>query len=188
LTAELPILRRDGSIRAIALVDIEYVDGLSEFRWLLHTHGYACRSVEHEGLSRLVLLHRQVLGLDFGVGMVDHINRDKLDNRRANLRLTDNSHNRWNSNPVGHGASSELGVCWDSGKQRWRVAIGLDGRIRYLGRYRSEAEAIAVARTFRATHDPNVIRPFNDRDPVVSQPVGSSEREQEFEGARDFRP
>src|SRR5689334_23622447 len=96
---EIPLLNGKG----VALVDDEDYEALSRFKWHLSIGGYnrmsrgVTRSVRHAGKSSSVRMHRQILALpseDHHV--VDHINGNALDNRRANLRVCSQRQNLWN--------------------------------------------------------------------------------------------
>lgn len=92
-----------------ALVDSDDYERVSKFKWYLGTHGYATTTVHVSGnhkkkniVQRSMSLHRTVLGLHKGDGMVvDHRNRNRLDCRRSNLRVTDYYGNAWNVVPQG---------------------------------------------------------------------------------------
>ena len=78
---------------AMTTVDDSDYESLKGYRWSL-INGYAARtSRKYEHLPRTVKMHRQILGLlrSGKAIQVDHINGDRLDNRRANL--TTNSTN-----------------------------------------------------------------------------------------------
>jgi hypothetical protein len=82
----LPLRKQDGSIRAYAVIDDEDAN-LALFRWRQHSGGYVQRSTPTAENNRNVYLHHAVLRLDAAdTREVDHVNRDKLDNRRHNLR------------------------------------------------------------------------------------------------------
>ena len=68
--------------------------------------------------------------------MRDHINRNGLDNRRANLRFVTPQENSWNSKPKS--SQPYKGVSARDG--RWIARIGYNGAI-YLGRFDSAEEA-----------------------------------------------
>lgn len=88
-------------------------------------------------------MHRLVAGAGPN-DVVDHHNRDTLDNRLANLRITGRPGNGANS--VGQrrkrGKSSNYkGVFWDKARGRWMATIHTGGRTRSLGRYALEIDA-----------------------------------------------
>jgi len=64
---------------------------------------------------------------------VDHINRDKGDNRLANLRLATRTQNRHNTASLKHNRAGVRGVVRH--KKKWRAAIVANGRIHHLGSY-----------------------------------------------------
>lgn len=75
------------------------------------------------------LMHRLILNAPEGL-VVDHINRNALDNRRNNLRLCTRSQNCMNSMPHG-GMSQYKGVTWNKSSQRWQAAC----QGKYIGMY-----------------------------------------------------
>lgn len=87
----------------VALVDDEDFELVSSVSWYarkgLNTY-YAERKGprDAEGKRKVFSMHRLVMGLGPGEGgIVDHVNRNGLDNRRENLRVTDKSGNALNS-------------------------------------------------------------------------------------------
>ncbi|HXF60743.1 MAG TPA: HNH endonuclease signature motif containing protein [Caldilineaceae bacterium] len=121
----------------MALVDEADYERVSRYTWTLDKNGYVVRK---DG-KRKLLLHRFILDAPPGYD-VDHINHDRLDNRRANLRLATRSQNNANSGPR-PGASRFKGVSRHEGA--WRAEICVNGKRRRLGRYRNE---IAAAKAY----------------------------------------
>ena len=72
--------------------------------------------------------------------VIDHINGNGLDNRRANLRLATVAQNAWNSKKR-KSRSGYKGVCYDKAKRRWRAAIVHHGRRIHLGYFKEKLEA-----------------------------------------------
>ncbi len=72
--------------------------------------------------------------------VVDHINHDGLDNRRANLRVCTKRENCLNKRRFGK-SSRFKGVYFDRRDERWRASIKVNGRKRFLGIFRTEEEA-----------------------------------------------
>jgi len=64
---------------------------------------------------------------------LDHINRDKRDNRISNLRVVSRSENLWNNTGKGY--------YWNKNKNKWRSQIGLNGKLIHLGLFNTEEEA-----------------------------------------------
>jgi len=67
---------------------------------------------------------------------IDHINRDRLDNRIENLRLATNEENQQNANRRGYYLNQQWG--------RYVAQIAVNGRSIYLGGYDTEDEARAA--------------------------------------------
>jgi len=68
------------------LIDEEDADRINQWKWKIHPQGYASRTSYVNQRSGTILLHRFILNAPKEME-VDHINGNKLDNRRTNLRL-----------------------------------------------------------------------------------------------------
>jgi hypothetical protein len=116
---------------------------VSQFKWrrLGRPSKYQSRYYaicSNYGMSRL-LMHRLIMGAPKGM-VVDHINRDGLDNRRANLRVCTQSQNRANSVKPPLCSSSFKGVKrWRDG---WTAQITVSGKKKHLGVF--DAEVVAA--------------------------------------------
>ena len=147
-------LTHHGSVVAYALVDVADYKWLARWKWQLNSRGYAIRSSRKGGTW---LMHRQILGLHRGDPRHgDHINRDRLDCRRGNLRIAERGHKDNNQNVASRTGSTSRyrGVSWETKSQRWKACVRLDGRLHHLGRFKDEREACAAAATFRREHMP----------------------------------
>ena len=83
-------------------------------------------------------LHRLILRAKKGE-YVDHINGNKLDNRRTNLRLCNNRENSRNrAGPAKGNLSGYRGVSWSRG---WFARINVGNRKIYLGRFKTKEQA-----------------------------------------------
>lgn len=76
-----------------------------------------------------------------GWKLVDHINRDGLDNRRSNLRPANTSQNMANSALRRDSTSGFKGVTWDGQSRKWRAQITAFGKHRTLGAFDDPVEA-----------------------------------------------
>lgn len=100
------------------LVSSEDFQALSQYKWHIH-QGYACRSVQTEKGNRKLRMHREVLGLGLGnqgynTTVVDHIDGNKLNNQRDNLRVVTNQQNQWNQSLLSKSSSGYKGVRYKS--------------------------------------------------------------------------
>ena len=101
---------KDGNVFCIDEEDIPLV---SEKHWYVNGGGYMFR---REARTRKPeRLHRTLLGLSSEDDcVVDHINRNKLDNRRCNLRITTQTYNCYNSSIRKDNSTGYLGVSYSS--------------------------------------------------------------------------
>lgn len=149
---------RDGSVCAWAVVDVADFPHLSARPWCLSPNGYALGGFRHLKHGGRITMHRFVLGLEPGDGLeVDHINRNRLDNRRANLRICTRAENGQNV-PGRPGAASRFrGVFYSTDAYRtkpWRARVRLNGRNVHVGYFASEEEAGVAAAEWRAENMP----------------------------------
>lgn len=73
--------------------------------------------------------------------MIDHINGNRLDNRRENLRMCNGSQNAANSRKTTSLTSSKYkGVTWSKQSKCWLATIKIDGVLNHLGSFKSEDE------------------------------------------------
>lgn len=77
-------------------------------------------------------MHRFILSAKKG-DIVDHINGNKLDNRRENLRFVTKRENSQNVNPFKK--FPYIGIHFDKAMQKYRAEIRVNGRIKKLGTF-----------------------------------------------------
>lgn len=102
-------------------------------------HGYMRGNIGNKSF----LAHRVAMAITlktWGFGFVDHINGDKLDNRRANLRLCTNAENLRNGKSRG-GSSQYKGVCLHKQNKNWIATIMKDGKAKHIGCFDDELSA-----------------------------------------------
>lgn len=90
------------------------------------------------GKRKRIYLHREIIGAT-NSDVVDHINRNTLDNRCANLRIASKSQNQWNK--IGTSLTGYKGVSYDKYAKSFQAKITIDGKTISLGRRRTAAEA-----------------------------------------------
>ena len=97
--------------------------------------------MQHAKKGEKIRLHRLLLGAKDG-DIVDHANRDKLDNRKQNLRIATPSENTQNSKISKKNKTGFIGVWWDKDRKKWEVQIRLNGKSKKIGRFTNLEKAI----------------------------------------------
>lgn len=85
---------------------------------------------------------------------VDHINRDRSDNRWENLRAVTRSENNHNLGMSRRNKSGHKGVHWDKARGKWLVNIRADGKTHHIGRYDDLETATDAYRAAKSIHHP----------------------------------
>lgn len=133
----ITIQNKRGKIFIIRVDEEDYDMLIDMGPWHINSRGYAVHS---EGRS-CVFMHRFLMGLEEGdKKVVDHINRNKLDNRRNNLRVVTQAENQRNRSKHKIGGSRFLGVSRTPSGFMARM-YDFEGRQRYLGSFRHEVDA-----------------------------------------------
>lgn len=121
-----------------AIVDDDDYERVNSLSW--HFNGrYAARREK----NKTVLLHRLIVETPDGF-VTDHINGNRLDNRKSNLRICTQSQNRANSVKPKTNTSGYKGVCFDKRLKKFRAYIRKDGKMHNLGLFLSAKEAHSV--------------------------------------------
>jgi len=132
---EIPLTRGK-----VALVDVEDFEWLSEFKWHLGVNGYASTNTRKEdGSYTRVYMHRMIMNPPTNM-VVDHINRNKCDNRKENLRIVTYTQNTWNTTSKNTNTSEYKGVSKTS-RGKFMVQITAVGKERYIGSFTNEIAA-----------------------------------------------
>lgn len=127
-----------------ALVDNKDYDYLCQWKWYCN-NGYACRIVNHpsgNGKYRRerIWMHRLILETPKDMD-TDHIDGNRANNQRANLRAASRSQNNRNMQVLKNKTNKYRGVHLDKRSKRWKAAISVNSKPIYLGYFSSEKEA-----------------------------------------------
>lgn len=82
---------------------------------------------------------------------IDHINRDRSDNRISNLRECTSSENNHNRAMFTNNSSGCTGVSFTS--NRWRASITIDGTRINLGRFEKYSDAVDARKNAEVFYD-----------------------------------
>src|SRR3990167_9413025 len=127
-----------------AIVDDEDFDWLNQWKWCFETLGYAMRGkylgkingkYKNVGIKMHRLINKTPDSLD-----TDHINGDRLDNRKINLRTALPIQNQANAKVRKDSKSGIKGVRWMVRNKKWQARVG-GGKNRYLGLFETLEEA-----------------------------------------------
>lgn len=135
MTIKIPLTQNK-----FALIDAEDFGKISAHSWCYHQSGYAFRGMRIGGKNQIIRMHREITQAPQELE-VDHINGDKLDNRKANLRLVTRQQNSFNTGPRKGSKSQFKGVGWFSRDRKWRARIMLNGKEIHLGLFEREIDA-----------------------------------------------
>jgi hypothetical protein len=161
-----------------AIVDDADYDFLMQWKWYV-ARGYAQRSIRivRNGKSgqRALRLHNVLMSPPPG-HIVDHINRNKLDNRRENLRITTQASNAKNASAQIR-TSAYKGVHWHKVTSKWATKIRSEHRVYHLGVFVNEVDAaLAYDHAARQLHGEYAVLNFPEinRNPQRSDARGGS--------------
>ena len=129
MTQAMPLYNR-AHRSLFTFVDDHDFEQVSRYRWRLNSKGYAIRSRIVDDREVIIALHREIIKPPPGL-VVDHIDHDKLNNTRANLRVITQQQNLMNRRLFKNNSTGFKGVTFQHGK--WHARIEKDGQVMHLG-------------------------------------------------------
>lgn len=123
------------------LCDIGDWEELKKHHWYVNAAGYAAAGTGADGVF---LFHKKVTNTKSEI--IDHINMNKLDNRKCNLRIADKKINSINRRLQPNNTTRYKGVYYDRRYNTWNCRVTVDGKTIHLGTYNTKNEAIAARR------------------------------------------
>lgn len=118
--------------------DIEDYDRIKDYCWSISSSGYM--NAYNPQTSKTIRLH-QIVMKSSSNDIIDHINHNKLDNRKSNLRVCTTQQNNINSPINSKNKSGVIGVIQDK-YGKWIAYITLNGQRHHLGMFEDKIEAI----------------------------------------------
>lgn len=120
---------------------------IAPYKWRIEVLGYAVAFID----GKIKKMHRLILGLNDPKIFTDHINHNRIDNRRENIRSCSQADNA--RNVSAHGRSKYLGVsyqvisykCLLTDRIRTyeyiKAKIRVDNKLLHLGTFKTEQDA-----------------------------------------------
>lgn len=142
---ELIVKIKSSNTDDVITIDADMYDKISPYCWYVTNWGYAMTRDPETG--KQILLHRFIV---FGYeniindDIVDHANRNRLDDRICNLRVCTLSDNSKNQSISIRNSSGAIGVNYSNQYKKWRAFVTDKGKFISLGYYKTKEEAIAA--------------------------------------------
>jgi hypothetical protein len=128
----------------VAIVDDEDFERLNQLKWHVTRFGYAGHWFPKK---KYVFMHNLIQKVPIGM-QPDHINRNKLDNRKCNLRICTKSENNINKSLHPCNTSGFRGVHFYKSRKKWQAYINKDSKRTFLGYFKTKEEAALVYNNF----------------------------------------
>ena len=113
--------------------DLEDADKILQYCWNVSPQGYAVTNID----KTRVTMHKFL-----GYKNHDHKNRNKLDNRKQNLRCCTEQENNMNKSKPSNNTTGIIGVTYRKDMDKFQVQLGLNNKCIYLGIYSDIVDAI----------------------------------------------
>jgi len=121
------------------LFDDEDFDLISKYNWEIRDGGYVVGRLKGSKKRSSIRMHRLILNLSDPKIITDHINHNKLDNRRENLRICSPAQNSYNKQKHQRNTTGFKGVyCEDIA---FVANIGVDNKLIRIGRFNHKEDA-----------------------------------------------
>jgi len=112
-------------------------------QWFAHKSRYTFYATcKYRGMT--LKMHRLIMGFP-RTGVIDHKNRNGLDNRRQNLHVVTDNENLYNKRLYKNNSSGTNGVYFcrtERGRRFWHAQISRGGKQIFIGRFLTKEEAI----------------------------------------------
>ena len=130
------------------ICDVDDWERLKDVCWSKDKNGYAIGTPKGE---KNIKFHIAVMGKREGM-FIDHINRNRLDNRKCNLRFVTPKENTWN---IGVGKNNKSGVVGVYKRQnKWVASIGINRKTYHIGIYNNFEDAVKARKEAEKLYQP----------------------------------
>ena len=116
---------------ALILVDEDDFEFIKSFSWFADKKGRSQMNYDYN----TVKMHHLIMGFPIGDMEIDHIDCNKSNNCKNNLRIVTKSQNAWNKKISRNNVSGYKCIHFHTPSNRWRVIIGKNNKKHYIGQY-----------------------------------------------------
>jgi hypothetical protein len=132
--------RSDVKRKRLVMVDDEDFNYLDALNWQVDNQNVVST---HTKINGERLIHRIILKPPKGVE-IDHIDGNRLNNQKSNLRFATSSQNKINRGARKDNKSGYKGVSWHKQRKCWTVRLTINGKYKHLGLYKDIKKAAQV--------------------------------------------
>ncbi len=140
--------RSDFKRRVDVMVDDEDFEFLNQFYWQVDKNNTV---KTHKNYTGETLIHRLIMKPSKGVE-IDHIDGNRLNNQKSNLRFATSSQNKINRGARKDNKSGFKGVSWHKQRNTWTARIMIDGNYKHLGLFKDKLEAAKIYNQYALKH------------------------------------
>lgn len=128
--------------------DKEDYDKIKDYCWAYNKIGYLYTTLYNgpKAKNKKILLHRLIMNFPKNK-VVDHINHNKKDNRKINLRICTQRENTINKKYPKINISGEVGVFFWQERNKWVARIGIMGKTKTIGYFKTKEDAVKARKT-----------------------------------------
>lgn len=122
----------------IGYVDANMLEDVQKYCWHVDSYGYfVSQTRTDDGKRKNIKMHQLLFDK-----WVDHADRNKLNNRKYNIRSCTRNENTHNANIRSDNASGYIGVSWNKTNNRWEARIMCDNENIFLGGFSNKTDAL----------------------------------------------
>ena len=126
---KIPLKNKNKEIVDYALVSKEDYELISKYKWH-RNENYACGTVNKKKFKMHRYIMKEILGNNIeSKTKIDHIDNNKLNNKRDNLRIVTDSENCRNKMKLKNSSSKYIGVTYIKANKNWRTSMRINKKL-----------------------------------------------------------
>lgn len=122
----------------VGYIDADMLESVQKYCWHVDSYGYfVSQTRTNDGKRKNIKMHQLLFDK-----WVDHVDRNKLNNRKYNIRSCTRNDNTHNSNIRSDNSSGYIGVSWNKTNNRWEARIMCNNKNIFLGGFSNKMDAL----------------------------------------------